>query len=86
MKHVILLTLIIFSFQHSYAQKKYIKRKIAQKNYDGYILMQAEKYDTALLIFNELSIDIYKSPLNVYLNFLAYISPKVKLPSPVGGL
>jgi len=34
------------------AQKKYINRKIAQKNYEGYMLMQKQEYDSALFLFN----------------------------------
>ena len=52
-KQLFLFILIISFYNSVHAQKKYINRKIAQKNYDGYMLMQDEKYDSALLIFNE---------------------------------
>ena len=39
--------------QFAFAQKKTIERKIAQKNYDAYILMQEGKYSEALPILDE---------------------------------
>ncbi len=42
--------ILIYSAQ---AQKKEINRKVAQKNYDGYMLMQEHKYDSALVKFNQ---------------------------------
>ncbi len=52
-KILFLLTSLLFVIQFSTAQKEYINRKIAQKNYEGYLLMQQEKYDSALFLFNE---------------------------------
>uniref|UniRef100_UPI003216CAF9 hypothetical protein n=1 Tax=uncultured Draconibacterium sp. TaxID=1573823 RepID=UPI003216CAF9 len=46
-----LISILIF-IQTPHAQKKYINRKVAQKNYDGYMLMKEAKYDSALLLFN----------------------------------
>lgn len=45
--------ILLLSFQILHAQKKYINRKIAQKNYDGYMLMIDKKYEAALQLFNE---------------------------------
>ena len=53
MKKLLLLIIVIFTFQTLFAQKKYVNRKVAQKNYDGYILMQEGKYDDALKLLNE---------------------------------
>ena len=53
MKRTLLLTLAILAFQFAFAQKGYVNRKVAQKNYDGYILMQEGKYDDALILLNE---------------------------------
>ncbi len=53
MKKLLLLIIIILTSQSLFAQKKYINRKVAQKNYDGYILMQEERYNDALTLFNE---------------------------------
>ena len=45
--------LLISFFVHVQAQKKFIDRKIAQKNYDAYMLMQESKYEEALVILDE---------------------------------
>ncbi len=47
---ILLFTLIINAV---HAQKKYINRKVAQKNYEGYMLMQEHKYDSAIILFNQ---------------------------------
>ena len=47
----ILLALFLF-LQNTQAQKKYINRKVAQKNYEGYMLMKEHKYDSALILFD----------------------------------
>lgn len=52
LKPLILLLIFTSFFQSLLAQKKTINRKVAQKNYEGYMLMQEEKYDSALLFFN----------------------------------
>lgn len=44
---------ILFSCQVVMAQKNYINRKVAQKNYEGYMLMTEHKYDSALTHFNQ---------------------------------
>lgn len=51
-KPLFLVLSAIFFVQICAAQKKYINRKVAQKNYDGYMLMQESKYDSALILFN----------------------------------
>lgn len=53
LKPLIFSCILLFSFQFLHAQKKYINRKIAQKNYDGYMLMTEDKYQDALQLFNE---------------------------------
>ena len=48
------LVLVIFvGLLNVSAQKKFIKRKVAQKNYEGYLLLQEKKYAEALTYFNE---------------------------------
>ncbi|WP_297092172.1 hypothetical protein [uncultured Draconibacterium sp.] len=53
LKPLIISIILLFSFQTIYAQKKYINRKVAQKNYDGYLLMTEKKYHEALQLFDE---------------------------------
>lgn len=53
LKSVVLLFLLVLIFMQTQAQKKYINREIAQKNYDAYMLMQEKKYEAALDILDE---------------------------------
>ncbi|MCY1722760.1 hypothetical protein OU798_20590 [Prolixibacteraceae bacterium Z1-6] len=52
LKPLFLLLASFLLYQNASAQKQYINRKVAQKNYDGYMLMQANKHDSALILFN----------------------------------
>ncbi len=53
LRPVIFFILTFLFIQSVSGQKEYINRKIAQKNYDAYMLMLDEKYDSALIILNE---------------------------------
>ncbi|WP_167618419.1 hypothetical protein [Maribellus sediminis] len=50
----LLLLLLCFSLYFSaHAQKEYINREVAQKNYEGYMLMQDSNYTAALKLLDE---------------------------------
>lgn len=53
LKPLLLIFSIFILIQSAQAQKKYINRKVAQKNYDGYMFMQEHKYDSALVLFDQ---------------------------------
>ncbi|WP_346857691.1 hypothetical protein [uncultured Draconibacterium sp.] len=52
-KQILFVFLFLSTLLHVQAQKKYINRKVAQKNYEGYMLMQENKFDSALILFDE---------------------------------
>lgn len=53
LKPLLLLLSIFILIQSAQAQIKEINRKVAQKNYEGYMQMQEHKYDSALVLFNQ---------------------------------
>ena len=53
MQKTLLLFLIFINPVILFAQITTINRKVAQKNYEGYILMQEKKYKEALVFFND---------------------------------
>lgn len=52
LRPLFLLLVLLSIIQATQAQKKYINRKVAQKNYEGYMFMQKHEYDSALILFN----------------------------------
>ena len=72
-KTLLLIAIAIFP-TISFAQKTSINRKVAQKNYEGYVLMQEKKHKEALVYFNDAIADdpeayfVYQNRAVCYLN------------------
>ena len=72
-KTLLLIAIAIFPII-SFAQKTSINRKVAQKNYEGYVLMQEKKHKEALAYFNDAIVDdpeayfVYQNRAVCYLN------------------